>query len=219
MQLRIKAILLQIHKICGLLLSLARMETSGAMKRAWPYYAGTLLVVVYTQVTPVISVPTSWSDHVAASQHASQTVSKPNSPVDLDWSLLGTLDFRTYDIPAQLKKLNGALVRIPGFVVPLDDEAEFVSEFLLVPYFGACIHVPPPPPNQIVHVKMAPGKKTGFDFWRPLLVQGQLTIARVESPYGEVSYQLTGLHTEPYMDPYQAEDDSYYEEAYDSQRE
>ena len=179
------------------------------MKRVWPYYAGTLLVVVYTQVTPVVSVPTYWDEHVGASQDASRAASKSGSSVDLDWPLLGTLDFRTYDIPDQLKKHNGAVVRIPGFVVPLDDEAELVSEFLLVPYFGACIHVPPPPPNQIVHVKMAAGKKTDYDFWRPLLVQGQLKIARIESPYGEVSYQLTGFHTEPYEDPYQAEDDPY----------
>ena len=54
---------------------------------------------------------------------------------------------------------------------------------------------------------MVSGKKTSFDFWQPLLVQGQPRIARIESPYGEGSYQLTGLHTEPCMDPYQAEDD------------
>ena len=56
------------------------------------------------------------------------------------------------------KKLSETKVKIPGFVVPLvvnDNGA--VSEFFLVPYFGACIHVPPPPPNQIVYVKLAGG--------------------------------------------------------------
>lgn len=56
------------------------------------------------------------------------------------------------------QKLSETKIKIPGFVVPLvvnDNGA--VSEFFLVPYFGACIHVPPPPPNQIVYVKLAGG--------------------------------------------------------------
>jgi hypothetical protein len=56
------------------------------------------------------------------------------------------------------KKLGETRVKIPGFVVPLVvDPSGVVSEFFLVPYFGACIHVPPPPPNQIVYVKLAGG--------------------------------------------------------------
>jgi uncharacterized protein len=55
-------------------------------------------------------------------------------------------------------KLSETKVKIPGFVVPLVvDDTGVVSEFFLVPYFGACIHVPPPPPNQIVYVKLAGG--------------------------------------------------------------
>jgi len=50
--------------------------------------------------------------------------------------------------------LEGLTLRIPGFIVPLDANAEgLVTEFFLVPYYGACIHVPPPPPNQMVYVK------------------------------------------------------------------
>ena len=50
-------------------------------------------------------------------------------------------------------ELDGKQVKIPGFIVPLDVAKDgTVSEFFLVPYFGACIHVPPPPPNQIVYV-------------------------------------------------------------------
>jgi hypothetical protein len=49
--------------------------------------------------------------------------------------------------------LNGKLVRIPGYLLPLEYAGKMVSEFLLVPWVGACIHTPPPPPNQIVHVK------------------------------------------------------------------
>jgi uncharacterized protein len=56
------------------------------------------------------------------------------------------------------KKLSETQVKIPGFIVPLViDPSGLVSEFFLVPYFGACIHVPPPPPNQIVYVKLVRG--------------------------------------------------------------
>ncbi len=48
--------------------------------------------------------------------------------------------------------LDGKLVRIPGYLLPLEFSGKKVSEFLLVPWVGACIHTPPPPPNQIVHV-------------------------------------------------------------------
>ena len=53
--------------------------------------------------------------------------------------------------------LDGKTVRMPGFVLPLEYAGKKVSEFLLVPWVGACIHTPPPPPNQIVHVRMAKG--------------------------------------------------------------
>jgi hypothetical protein len=51
--------------------------------------------------------------------------------------------------------LKGRRIKIPGFVAPLDwDAADRLKEFLLVPYFGACIHVPPPPANQIIYIAM-----------------------------------------------------------------
>ncbi len=54
-----------------------------------------------------------------------------------------------------VKSLDGKYVKLPGYIVPLEsDEGGELNEFLLVPYFGACIHVPPPPPNQIVYVKL-----------------------------------------------------------------
>ena len=56
-----------------------------------------------------------------------------------------------------VKALDGQSVSLPGFVVPLEGDSELITEFLLVPYFGACIHVPPPPPNQLVHVTIKGG--------------------------------------------------------------
>lgn len=55
-------------------------------------------------------------------------------------------------------ELDGKHIRIPGFLLPLEySENKKVVEFLLVPWVGACIHTPPPPPNQIVHVKLDKG--------------------------------------------------------------
>jgi hypothetical protein len=51
-------------------------------------------------------------------------------------------------------ELKGQRVRLPGYVVPLDMVGDKLQDFLLVPYFGACIHSPPPPANQIVHITL-----------------------------------------------------------------
>ena len=77
-------------------------------------------------------------------------------PAKMDWRMLRELNYRTGKVSPSLKALDGKLVKIPGYMVPLEDDSEVVSEFLLVPYVGACIHTPPPPPNQIVQVKYEP---------------------------------------------------------------
>ena len=58
---------------------------------------------------------------------------------------------------AVVPALDGKLVRMPGYALPLEQSPDGVTEFLLVPYVGACIHTPPPPANQIVHVSYPPG--------------------------------------------------------------
>ncbi len=70
--------------------------------------------------------------------------------------------------------LNGQVVRMPGYVVPLEYAGSKVTEFLLVPFVGACIHVPPPPPNQIVHVKASDGFEDSGIF-TPVYVTGRMT--------------------------------------------
>ena len=88
---------------------------------------------------------------------------------------------------------------IPGLMVPLEDDLDQVTEFLLVPYAGACIHVPPPPPNQMVYVKMNKSIKVQVTFTDPIQVTGTLKISTVESPYGAVSYDLSGERVDPYQ--------------------
>jgi hypothetical protein len=118
--------------------------------------------------------------------------------VNIDWRVLAGLDYSNGKATDTLKKLEGKLVRIPGFVVPLDDFQEEGAEFLLVPYYGACVHTPPPPPNQIVMVEMTGKKAIKLNLFDAVWMSGRLKIASVESPYGTVGYQLEGLKVEPY---------------------
>jgi hypothetical protein len=126
------------------------------------------------------------------------TGSNAQQPVNIDWRVLAGLDYTNGKATDTLKKLEGKQVRIPGFVVPLDDFQEEGAEFLLVPYYGACVHTPPPPPNQIVMVEMSGKKTVKLNLFDAVWMSGTLKIASVESPYGTVGYTLEGLKVEPY---------------------
>jgi uncharacterized protein len=97
------------------------------------------------------------------------------------------------------QELNGQRIRLPGFVVPLERSADgLLSEFFLVPYFGACIHVPPPPPNQIVYVRMRSG--TGLrSIEDAMWVTGTLHTSSRSSPLGAAAYTLDGETVDPYQ--------------------
>ncbi len=118
--------------------------------------------------------------------------------INIDWRVLAGLDYSNGKSTDTLKKLEGKMVRIPGFVVPLDDFQDEGAEFLLVPYYGACVHTPPPPPNQIVMVGMTGRKAIKLNLFDAVWMSGRLKIASVESPYGTVGYQLEGMKVEPY---------------------
>ena len=93
-------------------------------------------------------------------------------------------------------ELGGQRVRLPGYVVPLEQADGKLSEFLLVPYFGACIHSPPPPANQIVHVavKTPVAARTMDVVW----VAGTLSTERRDSVMGVSGYGLAAERVEAY---------------------
>jgi hypothetical protein len=103
--------------------------------------------------------------------------------------------------------LDGAQVRIPGYMLPLDLDGQTVREFLLVPYVGACVHTPPPPMNQIVFVKSAEGVVSAGLF-EPIWVTGRLRTERgshalfLADGRGDVDagYSLDAAAVEPYED-------------------
>ncbi len=91
----------------------------------------------------------------------------------------------------------GQVVRLLGFVVPLEDGKDGMKEFLLVPYFGACIHSPPPPANQIVHVlPKLPAK--GLRSMDTVWITGTVTTLRTDSYMGASSYRIEATSVTPY---------------------
>ncbi len=93
--------------------------------------------------------------------------------------------------------LHGAYVRLPGFIIPIEQSSDGVSEFVLVPYVGACIHTPPPPPNQLVLVQAAnpwPGDK----LWDPVWVIGRMRAQLQSTAVAETGYTMSAEKIEPY---------------------
>ncbi len=92
-------------------------------------------------------------------------------------------------------------VKIPGFVVPLDFDSQMViTEFFLVPFFGACIHSPPPPPNQIIHVAYKKGLKLE-NLYDPFFIEGTMAIKRVSAQeMGTSAYSIDVSKIYPYTE-------------------
>jgi hypothetical protein len=129
---------------------------------------------------------------------------------NLDLGSLNDGDPRANDLLARMRKawdnapvnpaLIGQLVRIPGFVVPLEEGQNGMTEFLLVPYFGACVHSPPPPSNQIIHVlpKVPARSLRSMD---TVWVSGVLTTLQTDSYMGTASWRLAASSVMPYAEP------------------
>lgn len=127
---------------------------------------------------------------------------------DVDLAELDDYDPRAVEVMEKIRELwdaapvveamNGQRVRVPGFIVPLEGDGNEIYEFLLVPYFGACIHVPPPPANQLIHVM--PDAPVPAD-WNmiPVWVNGVITAARYDSEMGSSGYQMRGIEVEEYL--------------------
>lgn len=95
-------------------------------------------------------------------------------------------------------EMDGRSGRIPGFVVPLKTTQDMrILEFFLVPYYGACIHVPPPPPNQIIHVKYKKGFKLEA-LYDPVWIEGTLKIEKTENDIASSSYSIVAENVSPY---------------------
>lgn len=89
-----------------------------------------------------------------------------------------------------VRALDGQQLRIPGYIVPLEvNEEGRTTDFLLVPYYGACIHVPPPPSNQIVHVTSELGVKVE-ELYQPYWIEGAMQVKPSTSELAEAGYRM-----------------------------
>ncbi len=108
---------------------------------------------------------------------------------------------------AVIPELEGQRVRIPGYALPLEFSGTAVTDFLLVPYVGACIHTPPPPPNQIVFVRVNEPYEPA-ELYEPVWVVGNLTTQGTQKLLSlvdgqapiDTGYALEGIRIEPYRE-------------------
>ena len=177
---------------------------------------------------PLMKPPLAAPAATAAAKPAAAAPGVPGAPRTISWDVLvpagwdpfkdfKDLNFQLMDdgdprAGAMLKKMRevwddapvnaavvGQHVRIPGFVVPLEDSKDGLKEFLLVPYFGACVHSPPPPANQIVHVlPKSPAK--GLRSMDAVWITGTLTTGRTDSYMGAASYRIEAVAVAPYTE-------------------
>jgi len=118
---------------------------------------------------------------------------------EISWKTLRGYNLKSGKMSEMLTKLNGKAIRIPGFMVPLDDmDYESVGRFLLVPDPQACIHVPPPPANQMIYVVMKGKKKAPVTWGVPVVLAGELKVKSIRSQFGVVSFQVAGESVKPY---------------------
>lgn len=110
--------------------------------------------------------------------------------------------FDTFEIPKieapVVAALDNQKVKVPGFIIPIEYSDEDVTEFLLVPFVGACIHVPPPPENQMVYVKLKTPMSTA-NLWDPVWVKGVIKTERASTEYTDTGYTMDLATTEKYV--------------------
>ncbi|CDT44056.1 conserved hypothetical protein [Vibrio coralliirubri] len=110
----------------------------------------------------------------------------------------------SWDMPEQnklgsvRKELDGQHVKIPGFIIPLEGDDEIATEFLLVPYYGACIHVPPPPTNQIIYVN-SPKDVSAQGLWDTVYLTGTLRTKDTSTDVADTGYQMIDIEIAPYQ--------------------
>ena len=145
----------------------------------------------------------SWDDLIPEGYRPDEVLMKYGDLSELDDS-----DPRAQEALEELKQvwnaapivetLDGRRVRIPGFVVPLETDGVKLSEFLLVPYYGACIHVPPPPSNQVIYVTVPEGEAKVRSAFDAVWVIGTLSAKPFSSDLAQAGYQLRAESVLPY---------------------
>ncbi len=99
-----------------------------------------------------------------------------------------------------ITEMNGKRVKIPGFIVPIEtNEDKLVTEFFIVPYFGACLHMPPPPPNQIIYATYPQGVEQPT-LYEPFWLSGELKTEITTNDIAQSAYEMRIASYELYTD-------------------
>ena len=157
----------------------------------------TLSNVIYQEILWDSLVPTDFTADAIMAKYEDQLAEfEDGSPEAYDVYVQMQEEFNNAPIN---EEIGGTMVRIPGFIAPLDFSDELITEFLLVPYFGACIHVPPPPANQTVLVNTSDeyGIKPE-DSYNPVWIMGKLTTEGATTDLAEAGYIIQDAIVEPY---------------------
>lgn len=149
----------------------------------------------------LLAVVAGWSGPQPAQAAGTDALTRAllENPPEVDWRTLGGLDYRTGETTPDLDALDGKVIKIAGFTVPFEDWMTTASEFLLVPYAGACVHTPPPPPHQLVYVEMDRERRASINLQAPFWVEGILQIDMMDSVYGQAGFRLVGHRVYPYQ--------------------
>ncbi|MFT3803886.1 MAG: DUF3299 domain-containing protein [Burkholderiaceae bacterium] len=173
-----------------------RLLQAGAAFAVWPISPSGVHAESYEEIAWEALVPPDW-DPMKSFRDLQRLGSLPDS--DKRVRALYDRMRKVWDAAPTVASLQGRQVKIPGFVVPIEGDEDGLQEFLLVPYFGACIHTPPPPANQIIHVRADPPAR-GFKAMSAVWVSGTLGLQRGDSELGASGYSLKAAIVEKYRE-------------------
>lgn len=140
-------------------------------------------------------VPDGFRADAILDQYDPEKIAQLTDEDPLILEIMGKLE-EAYRSAPVVGALDSQPVRLGGFVVPLEVTPEGITEFLLVPFFGACIHVPPPPSNQILYVKseIPVSEDTLMD---AVWVSGRLSVEGATTELAQAGYTLYAEHIVP----------------------
>ncbi|MEF7612755.1 DUF3299 domain-containing protein [Aquincola sp. MAHUQ-54] len=159
------------------------------------------------EAPPVPSVPgyrtITWADLLPPGWHPHEGLSAEDIGAlrDDDPRAVELMQRMRWDEAPPHAAMDGLPVNLAGYVVPLQQAGRALKEFLLVPHFGACIHTPPPPANQIVHVTLAE-PAANLHAMDAVWVRGPLQARRVDSVMGTSVYTLAAGSVEKIVQPW-----------------
>ncbi len=160
------------------------------------------LFSILTSATAGAARVTDWLELMPKSDQEALAALPPIDHVPIaDFDEDGNLTFERPPVFSSTKtvpEMANKNIKIAGFIVPLEfTDDMLITEFFLVPYFGACIHVPPPPPNQIIYVKYKKGFKTDT-IADPFWISGKLLIENIHNDIAQSSYSIHASNVEIY---------------------